>query len=574
MCDSMDGRVLDPRSPISQYLEMPYMWSLASQGTNFVNMYTNSPQCSPSRTSMFTGRHLHRIKSWDNSISLSATPGSGQNGGNWELDQDCLRAYDKAMCQYWAEKQNVSDTFMDVLTAGGVNVALHGKVDVGANVVHRPDQKAYDPTVPGFHGGPLLAMFSRAADIRRSTKARPVADENVPTQKIHAPDWKITSACMKWLEENPNRAGPWMLYCSINIPHPAYKCNADTEAHVSKNISLPEWFTNPTKYSEGAMHPYNSYMSFSKEMMDEQGKFTAELLKKNMRCWYAMVNQTDLMLGQVWEKAAATGNLKNTLVIFTSDHGEMHMEHRQHLKNTFYEGSERVPLLLAGPGSRPGLGTRAAFNAGHQVTDLVSLLDMYPTFVDAAGGKKPADLDGSSLIPYLTGAPQQREDHVVAQYMSNMANTNGFMIRKGPWKYIAFGKYGPSTYKNYAPQLFNLEEDPFELRDVSLSNRETCEKLDKLLRRTVDYDVVDREIKMEERMLFDRYFPNPSMSQWRKTYKGFDQSDYQKIQEWLNSTESAPGPKGPARKILDYGGEWFNSTESARGPKGPAMIMV
>merc|ERR1712187_626747 len=87
-------------------------------------------------------------------------------------------------------------------------------------------------------------------------------------------------------------------------------------------------------------------------------------------------------------------------------------------------------------------------------------------------------------------------------------------------------------------------------------------------------DAVDREIKMEERMLFDRYFPNPSMSQWENTYKGFDQSDYEKIQEWLNSTESAPGPKGAARKIQDFGGEWLSSTENARGSKGPGRIMV
>merc|ERR1712083_1029468 len=110
--------------------------------------------------------------------------------------------------------------------------------------------------------------------------------------------------------------------------------------------------------------------------------------------------------------------------------------------------------------------------------------------------------------------------------------------------------------------------------DVSLSNRETCETLDKLLRRTVDYDAVDREIKMEVRMPFDRYFPNLTMSQWEKTYKGFDQSDYQKIQEWLSKTKSAPGPKGAARKIQDFGGEWPSSAESARGSKGSTMIMV
>merc|ERR550525_2072658 len=112
------------------------------------------------------------------------------------------------------------------------------------------------------------------------------------------------------------------------------------------------------------MHPYDSYMSASKGMLDEQGSFSKDLLERDMRCWYAMCNQTDQMLGSVWSKAGESGNLDNTIVIFTSDHGEMHMEHRQHLKNSMFEGSARVPLLVAGPGSKPGITSRASFKGG------------------------------------------------------------------------------------------------------------------------------------------------------------------------------------------------------------------
>merc|ERR1712217_488312 len=116
-----------------------------------------------------------------------------------------------------------------------------------------------------------------------------------------------------------------------------------------------------------------------------------------------MSKQTDTMLGSVWQKAAETGNLENTLVIFTSDHGEMHMEHRQHLKNSMYEGSARVPLLIAGPMSKPGRASRNDFKNGAVVKDPASLLDLYPTFVDAAGGDPSTSLAGVSLMPYLAG---------------------------------------------------------------------------------------------------------------------------------------------------------------------------
>merc|ERR1719293_266688 len=98
----MDGRVLDPASPISSQLAMPYMWSLAAQGVNFVNTYSNNPQCVPSRTSMFTGRYTHQIESWSNMKPLAATPGSGTASGVWELDQTCVDDFDEILCRKWA----------------------------------------------------------------------------------------------------------------------------------------------------------------------------------------------------------------------------------------------------------------------------------------------------------------------------------------------------------------------------------------------------------------------------------------------------------------------------------------
>lgn len=346
-----------------------------------------------------------------------------------------------------------------------------------------------------------------------------------------------------------------MLYCSINLPHPPYECDPDTERSVSTDVILPEWFTRPVSFPEMAMHPYDAYMSASKGMLDEQGNFSKDVLVRNMRCWYAMCNQTDQMLGSVWTKAGETGNLRNTIVIFMSDHGEMHMEHRQHLKNSMFEGSSRVPLLIAGPGTTPGHGTRGAFEYGKVVKDLVSLVDLYPTFVDAAGGALPADLAGQSLLPYVTGASAPKAGgHVVSMYMANMANTNAFMIRKGPWKYIAYGRFGPTWYRSYMPQLFNLDSDPSELRDVAANNSAIVQELDALLRTVVDYDVVDREVKMEERMVYDRYFGSLAeeelLQRWQASYEGFTAADMQKVQQWLESTPSSPQPETPAATIV------------------------
>ncbi len=93
MCDSMDGRLLDPSSELYGAVEMPNLRRLAQTGVNFVRTYAASPQCVPSRTSMFTGRRTHEIKAWNNGQGLAAAPATGK------LDQACLRDYDYGTCE-------------------------------------------------------------------------------------------------------------------------------------------------------------------------------------------------------------------------------------------------------------------------------------------------------------------------------------------------------------------------------------------------------------------------------------------------------------------------------------------
>jgi len=212
-----------------------------------------------------------------------------------------------------------------------------------------------------------------------------------------------------------------------------------------------------------------------------------------------------------------------------------------------YEGSSRVPLLIAGPGTHPKPTTRQQFAKATLVKDPVSLLDIYPTFVEAAGATPPDFLDGFSLLPYLDGKGKRPQDYVISMYMSNMANTQAFMIRQGPWKYIAYGQYGPAWYKSYHPQLFNLEVDPGELKDVSKSHAQDAARLDALLRSVVDIDAVDRLVKMDEKLVYDRFWKNSFskeklLKQWESSYAGFNETDMARVQTWYDSVESSPQP--------------------------------
>ena len=104
----MDGRVLDPSSPVSQRMAMPNLRQLASEGTNFVRTYAESPQCVPSRASMFTGRFTHEIKAWSNEQGIAVIPSTGK------VDPTCKSFYGEARRddETYCHKENLRSHFV------------------------------------------------------------------------------------------------------------------------------------------------------------------------------------------------------------------------------------------------------------------------------------------------------------------------------------------------------------------------------------------------------------------------------------------------------------------------------
>ena len=309
MCDSMDGRVLDPSSPVYQRLQMPNLRKLAARGVNFVNTYAASPQCVPSRTTMFTGRRTDQVKTWSNGQGVAGVPSSGT------LDTVCLADYDEETCAAWQREQNVTATLLDSLRLLQYEMHLYGKVDVGAGILNDPDET--NATCDGYHGGPTLDILTRTADIRRATKADPLKITNDQDNNVHAEDWKMLPKCVEFLKSHATEkaaqaagsaasastlgsfATSWVLYCSINIPHPAFDTNATWLSYVNNDkVEVPEWI--PTEQ----FHPADSYMSISKSVW--RNFSDAEILKVR-RTYYAMCAETDYMLGLVLDALTATG---------------------------------------------------------------------------------------------------------------------------------------------------------------------------------------------------------------------------------------------------------------------------
>ena len=163
----------------------------------------------------------------------------------------------------------------------------------------------------------------------------------------------------------------------------------------------------------------------------------------------AMCAEADAMVGAVYDAMRALGLGENTYVLFSSDHGEMAMEHQDWYKMTLFEGAVRVPLVMAGP----------EIAQGQRLPNLVSLVDLCPTFIEMGGLAAQDGLDGASLLPLAAGQTRKSRDWAYACFMGCTLNTSAYMLRKDRWKYIAYGG-------GYAPQLFDIQDDPQELIDL------------------------------------------------------------------------------------------------------------
>ncbi|XP_052599681.1 arylsulfatase K isoform X4 [Peromyscus californicus insignis] len=186
--------------------------------------------------------------------------------------------------------------------------------------------------------------------------------------------------------------------------------------------------------------------------------------------------------------------LQKTIVIYTSDHGEMAMEHRQFYKMSMYEASAHVPLLMMGPGIKVNL----------QVPDFVSLVDIYPTMLDIAGLALPQTLSGYSLLGLSseTSANEQtfkihRPPWILSEFHGCNVNASTYMLRTGQWKYIAY-----SDGASVQSQLFDLSSDPDELTNIATEFPEITYSLDQKLRSIINYPKVSASVHQYNREQF------------------------------------------------------------------------
>ncbi len=445
-------------------VQTPNLDGLAAEGVVFENAYCNSPLCSPSRQSFLAGLYCHEIDMWNNT---SAMP------------EDTV-------------------TWAHMLSAGGYETSLVGKMHFnGYQKMYGFDRR---PVLEGNNEGesfyswglrtshdwrdPLPYRSGKNGMWDELMEAGPDGPERQP---VFQRDREVVEGTVRLLEEKAaDPAGrPWAICCGFVLPHPPWRARADLLARYRGKGDLP---FNVEGAGRDTCDRHIQHYTGNLMNLPEPAIRTAR------EVYWALIGEFDEHCGVILDALERLGLAENTAVFYFSDHGEMAGEHGLWGKVTLLESSIRIPLVArwkghfgGGPGQRK---RQSGGPLGRRIGELVSLVDLFPTFLELGGVSLPEPLytSGHSLVPLLSGQGSSGGGEVFCEFEGEGWNHPRACLRVGRYKYV---------YNHTAEQrLYDLQADPYEMNDLAgePAHAATLAELRARLLSQWDPDAVERRV--------------------------------------------------------------------------------
>ena len=429
MTDQMQARVLEP----GHRCQTPNLDRLAARGVRFTHAYTPNAVCSPARASLMTGLlpHNHGVLMVTHAV---------------DDDQLLLRA-DKL---HWAQRL-VQAGYYRTGYFGKWHIEQHQPLSVfgwqtsaetahGAFVsqAYRAKARRVWGGAPPEHHYALAQYYSDRCGYDR-TLFYGVTD--VPPEQRSM--GIITSLALDYLDQVLAHEGPWCCFVSVPEPHDPFV--AGEEAFARYDIGALPLPPSLRDELQGRPAIYRKAARVWQEMTDRQHQ-------EAVACYYASITEIDAQFGRLINRVEQAGQLDDTMVVFTSDHGESLGAHGLYCKN--FSASEEiynVPLVLSGPGIAQGAVTDARVGSHDLCPTLLELLGEEPSNV-------PDSRSFATLLPAPTRSPQGFSTGFAEYYGNRMIITQR-VVWDGPWK-LVFDGFG-------FDELYNLERDPWEMDNLA-----------------------------------------------------------------------------------------------------------
>jgi arylsulfatase A-like enzyme len=406
-------------------IETPNLDRLADQGVLFENCYVQNPVCAPSRASLMTGRYVHAHGLWANGVGLP--------------DHERLFSKDLAEAGY------------DCGLVGKfhLNACFGGRSEKRHDDGFRVFRWAHDP----YPGSSENEYHRWLHTLRPELAGTEVDYDTLPTE-VHYSRW-IGDQTIDFLTRSRDRDKPFLFIANFFDPHHGFGAPDEYVRRYRENV-----LSRPIPDDLAGKPPIQSDASGSSYAGHARGytSYTPEELQDVKAAYYAMVTLVDDEVGRILDALDAEGLSENTLVIFTSDHGEMLGDHELMLKGPMmYEQAVRVPLIVRWPSVVP---------AGTRCDELVQWIDLAPTILTAAG--LPPRGQRQDLLPLATNRASGRGWALSECRNSGHPYTPPVhltMLRRDHWKLVV--QHGsPATSRDRTGELYDLAADPNEQHNI------------------------------------------------------------------------------------------------------------
>lgn len=440
------------------YVSTPNIDSLVNEGVAFTHAYCQSPICTPSRASFLTGMYP------------SAVHVNG-NGNNYFPET------------YPLVTRTLTDVGYDCGLIGKLHLAsAFGRIEPRADDGYRYWQYSHAPRDDWKKSHDYADWVRSKGYILGELTKSP---DGVPAE-LHQTTW-CAEKTIEFIREE--REGPWLASVNIYDPHPPF--NPPKEYREQFNPSeIPEPLFKESDLEQqhrlrqvdfqSKVHTPDNLDIRNPIIPQSPGGSSQKTVgtsdaKTLIAAYYAMVKLIDDQLGRILDALNDTGQRENTVIIFTSDHGEMLGDHGLIQKGCrFYDGLVRVPLIFSWQGQ---------FETGLKSNALVELVDKAPTLLELAGLPVPEGMHGQSLIPILRGQgnTNHHRHYVRCEYydaLDRPDHTFATMYRDKRYKLVVY-------HGHQEGELYDLVDDPGEFNNLWDSQRMYDTKME-LLKRSFD----------------------------------------------------------------------------------------
>ena len=455
-------------------LHTPHIDALAARGVRFTRAYVQSPVCGPSRMSFYTGRYMRSHgANWNRFPLRVGEPTLGDHLR--ELGVRCALVGKTHMA---ADVEGMARLGIDPASSVGVAAS-----ECGFEPFERDDGLHPDPSRPrpaydewlraqGYDASNPWEAWANSAEgpdgellsgwlLRHADKPA-----RIPEPLSETP--YMTRRAMAFIDEAARDGAPWCLHLSYIKPHWPYIVPAPYHAMYGPNAIIP-----PVRSEQERTEPHPVYRAFMGHRVSRA--FSRDDVRERViPAYMGLIKQIDDQLGVLLGFLTERGLAQDTVVVFTSDHGDYLGDHWLGEKDLFHEVSVKVPLIIADPAAE------ADATRGSVCDALVEAIDLVPSYVEMFGGvPKRHVVEGRSLLPLLRGeaVPAWRR-FVVSEYDYSMMGARVtldqpieqcrlFMVFDGRWKYVhAVG---------FRPMLYDLASDPREFSDLGADPRFAAE---------------------------------------------------------------------------------------------------